>query len=413
MKILIVNKFYFPRDGVSNYLLAVKEGLENLGHEVRVFAMNDERNLETPDSRYFVSKISFDGFKPWDILKAISRIFYSPEARRKFSALLDDFNPDIIHIHNIYHQISPSILAESRKRRLPVVMHLHDYKLFCPNYNFFVRGKICENCRGGHYFNCFKQRCIKDSYLKSLGASLEMTLHHKIWPIYRQAVSHFIAPSTFMEKKYLEYGWPAAKITCLLNFYPGTIDMSAESAAGDYLLYLGRLSSEKGLKVLIEALNGREEKLKIAGNGPEKTALESMIKEYGLEKQIEFLGFKSKEELKEIVKKSSAIVVPSVWYENMPLAMLEALGAGKPVIASNIGGLPDIIKDKENGFLFEVGDVSGLRACLDSLKNSNYEYLSQWARESVKDLNRDAHLQELLRIYKEIIEKNKQNLKAL
>ena len=406
MKILQVNKFYYPKDGVSNYLLGLEAELKKLGHEVRVFAMDNPKNIDSEDKKYFVSYLSFDKGGLINTWRSLARIFFSWEAKRKFQSLISDFRPDIIHIHNIYHQISPSILSVARQEKIPVVMHLHDYKLICPNYKLFTGGKICKRCRGGKYYNCLLNKCLKDSYLKSFGGTLEMYFHHNIWRIYEKGIKLFIAPSEFMKKTVEEFSWPADKVICLHNFFNDQTEKGGQNSqvsTGNYLLYFGRLSEEKGVSVLIEALAKTEENLKIAGEGPEEKRLKDLSSRLGLTARIEFLGFKTGADLENLIINAKAIIIPSIWFENMPLNMLESLARQKIVIASNIGGIPEIIKNNENGFLFTPGDADDLTEKIKLLNEVDTNLISRKAKETVKDLNAQAHVQEIIKIYQQAI----------
>jgi glycosyltransferase involved in cell wall biosynthesis len=414
MKILLVNKFYYPRDGVSNYVLELEKKLKEAGHEVHIFAMADPQNTPCPDQKYFVSNLSLHPKNLKDAARAAGRIFYSREAKRKFTALIKDHRPDIIHIHNIYHQISPSILAVAKTFKIPVVMHLHDYKLICPNYKLFVKGKVCRRCRGGKYYNCLLNNCLHDSRLESLGGTLEMYFQHAIWPIYKTGVNLFIAPSRAMEKTVVDFGWPKEKIKFLCNFFPGRISEgdSPAPAAGNYLLYFGRLAAEKGVATTLEALTLNQKYLKIAGTGPEEKNLRALTEKLKLEKRVEFLGFKTGQELEDLIAGAKAIIIPSIWLENMSLSLLEALAHGQAVIAANIGGIPEIIKDGQNGWLFSPGDSRELAEKIKlvaELTPAKKTALSAAARASVKDFNSAEHLREILKIYQAVINGTKNN----
>ncbi|MEI6529055.1 MAG: glycosyltransferase [Candidatus Falkowbacteria bacterium] len=406
MKILQVNKFYYPKDGVSNYLLGLEAKLKDLGHEVRVFAMDNPKNISSDTQKYFVSYLSFDKKGLLNAWRSFARIFYSLEAKRKFSSLIEDYKPDIIHIHNIYHQISPSILSVAKKKNIPVIMHLHDYKLICPNYKLFTEGSICRRCQGGRYYNCASHKCLKNSYPKSIAATLEMYFHHDIWKIYKSGVKLFIAPSRFMKKTCEEFGWPAEKIICLHNFFndQGAKNIKTKQDINhEYLFYFGRLSEEKGVNVLLNALSENKYKLKIAGEGPEETKLKNLSTKLGLNERIEFLGFKSGEELDGLISNAKAIIIPSIWYENMPLNMLEAMAREKIVIASNIGGMPEIINDGQNGLLFKAGDKDDLITKLKLLDDLDTKQMGERAAEAVKNLNADTHVKEIIKIYEQVL----------
>ncbi len=401
MRILQVNKFHYPRGGADKYYLDLGASLEKAGHEVAYFSMQHPKNVSSTYEKYFVSRISFNEGSLRDKLLTPGRMIYSLEAKRKFKKIIADFQPDIIHIHNIYHQLSPSILDVARREKIPVVMHLHDYKLICPNYQLFANGKICEACKPNRYLACVKKRCFKNSFFKSLLAAIEMTIHHRWLKIYYRSISVFIAPSAFMKAKVAEFGWPADKIKVILNPFSSVLkNVSGTASTANYLLYFGRLSPEKGLKTLIEAAALTNSELKFAGVGPEENSLRSLAESKGV--KAEFLGFKEGGGLKEIIIGAKAVALPSVWYENMPLSLLEALSLGKPVIASEIGGMPEVIVDGKNGWLFRPGDAHDLAAKIKLLTESNYESLTQLASTSVANFGPEENLRAVLSIYTEL-----------
>lgn len=401
MRILQVNKFHYPRGGADKYYLDLGAALEKAGHEVAYFSMKHPKNVSSVYDKYFVSRISFNEGGLRDKLLAPGRMIYSLEAKRKFKKLITDFKPDIIHIHNIYHQLSPSILDVARLASIPVVMHLHDYKLICPNYQLFAHGQICEDCKPNHYFVCAKKRCFKNSFSKSLLAALEMTIHHRWLKIYYRSINTFIAPSAFMKSKVVEFGWPAEKIKVILNPFSSVLrDIVVDAPVSNYLLYFGRLSPEKGLNTLLEAATLTKSELKFAGVGPEENSLRALAASKGV--KVDFLGFKEGQELKEIIMGAQAIVLPSIWYENMPLSLLEALSLGKPVIASEIGGMPEMIINGKNGWLFKPGDAQDLAAKIKLLAGANYETLAQNATASVANLGPKENLAAVLKVYTEL-----------
>ncbi len=402
MKILQVNKFNYLRGGAEKYFLEITSALEKAGHELAVFSMEHPKNLPSPCSGYFVSRLSFNEGEFKDKLKAPGRIIYSREARQKFKRLLDDFQPDIIHIHNIYHQISPSILFEARARKIPVVMHLHDYKLFCPNYKLYTQNKICYRCQNKKYSQAITHKCFRDSVMLSSLVALEMNVHHKLWKIYENSVSAFIAPSQFMAETAKHFGYPRNKIFQLYNF----IDKIDKTPAtlGNYILYFGRLSAEKGIDVLLRALaKCPGEILKIVGSGPELSKLEKLVIDLHINNRVEFCGQKSGQELHNIIKNAKIIAVPSVWLENMPFSLLEAMSMAKPIIASRVGGLPEMIDEGRSGFLFTAGSVEELSAVISNLPKFNLAVMGETARERVRDLGIDKHLESLESIYRRVL----------
>jgi len=401
MKILQVNKFHYPRGGADKYFLSLTQSLQESGETVAVFAMDHPQNLPSPWSSYFVSRLSFNEGGLKDKLRTPGRIFYSLEAKKKFTKLLNDFQPDIIHLHNIYHQISPSILDAAAKKNIPVVMHLHDYKLICPNYQLFANNQICEACRPQCYFQCFKKKCFKSSRSKSALAALEMYLHHSFLKIYKKNIQLFIAPSEFMKKEVVSFGWPTDKIIVIKNPFDPEMSSLTELPEEDYLLYFGRLSPEKGIDTLIQAAALVQKKVKLVGSGAGENSLRRLAAE--LKVDVDFLGFKNGAELKEIILRAKAVIIPSIWAENMPLALLEALNLGKIVIAAEVGGLPEIIKDGENGFLFPPGRADVLASKIQALSSIDIKKIKQAARESVVNLSLSNNELAIKKIYQSII----------
>lgn len=401
MRILQVNKYNYIRGGAEKYFIEISRELKELGHQVAIFSMKHPKNIPSDFEKYFVSRISFNegGFK--NKIIGPFRLLFSFTARRKFRRLVKDFRPDIIHIHNIYHQISPSILRVAKKRKIPVIMHLHDYKLVCPNYQLLAHNKICYRCLGGKYYNCLQQRCFKNSFWRSFLATIEMYLHHRLLKVYRKNIDLFIAPSQSMKDTVVKFGWPENKIKVLYNFSE-KLQNNLMDSPGDYSLYFGRLSKEKGIDVLLSALSlaNRKIKLKIIGSGPEEENLKKMVKDLKLGSRVKFLGPKFGEELFSEVKKAQVIFIPSIWLENMPLTLLEAMMLKKVVIASNTGGLPELIKDGQTGFLFKRGDDQDLARVIDSLDEHNLLQIGAQANLLAEELSVGRHLSKLLQIYR-------------
>jgi len=399
MKILLVNKFHFIKGGSERYYFDLAENLKAHGHEVIFFAMKHEKNIPCEQEKYFTDfvqteKITFNLAG----LKSVFKLWWNFEAAKKINQLIQDEKPNLVHLHNISHQISPSILRVIKKYKLPTVMTMHDYKLVCPNGKMFTHGKVCEKCQGQNYFNCLKNKCVKNSFLASLATFKEMFLHHKILKIYEKNIDLFMAPSEFLKNKMISWGWPKEKIIHLPYFINSILSSrveadvkSAETEGSkdsstpfaplipvgmtkekkNYILYFGRLSKEKGIDTLIEAMRDLPGiKLKIVGTGPEKENYELRIMNYGL-KNIETLGYKSGQELNEIIANAKFIVVPSVWYENYPMSVLESYALGVPALVANIGGLPEMIPNQDKNFIFESGNIKELGEKINFLWQNN------------------------------------------
>ena len=395
MKILLCNKFIFNRGGAERYLLDLRDGLRERGHQVIDFAVRNANNLPSEYSDYFV--------RSPDLKHAFDSI-YSFSAKRNITRLIKDSRPDIAHIHNIYHQISSSILHPLRRSGIPVVMTMHDYKFVCPNYSLFVNNSVCQKCIGGNYHNAVKYRCLKDSYLISLLAYLEM-IFCKISKMYERNVDLFIAPSKFMFNKMIEAGISRKKLRYLPYIIRKPLN-GYDFSKGEYILYMGSLTDKKGVDILIEsAQNFRHIPIKIAGDGHKRNELKFQVKTMGLT-NIEFLGHKSKEDLAGIIKNAFFLVVPSKWPEVSGLVVYEAFALGKCVVASRMGGIPELIDDEVNGLLFESGNVDDLsrkiRFLLDNPgKRKDFEKAAFDKFSKIND--EKSHYQELISIYNELI----------
>jgi glycosyltransferase involved in cell wall biosynthesis len=418
MKILQVHKYFTRKRGggsVTAFLEMIK-ALSEKGHTVSVFSMQDENNELTSYSKYFISH--FDVNDKMNILEKIRlapKIIYNCEAKKKIEELIKNEKPDVAHLHNIYHYLTPSIISALKKYRIPIVMTLHAYKEICPNYKLFIRGKVCEKCKGGKYYNCFFSRCIKESFPKSFLAMIEAYVH-KFLKSYEK-VDIFIAPSLFMKNKCVEFGIPEDKIKVIRNIVDiesmqKEIDYSLKEK--NYFLYYGRLSEEKGISDLIQAVSKLEKEnlldgneLYIVGKGPEEERLKKLTAELGLENKIKFLGFKSGKKLLDIIRQSKFIVVPSVWYENSPMVITESQLSKKPVIVSSLGGSHESIIDGATGLVFEVGDIGDLAQKIKKilvLPEEERENMGQKGFDNIVKINDSEKIyQEIMDVYKSLL----------
>ena len=417
MKILQVHKYFTRKRGggsVTAFLEMVKI-LSQKGHEVSIFTMQDKSNEPTPYSKYFVSHFDVNDERSFfEKIKLALKIIYNREAKRKLARLIEDKKPDIAHLHNIYHYLTPAIISPLKKKNIPVVMTLHDYKIICPNYKLFNRGKICEKCRGGKYYQCFLHKCLKNSRSASFLAMLE-AYTHKILKSYEQ-VDLFLAPSDFMLKKCLEFGIPPKKIKKINNLFDfkKAENVSEPAQEKNYFLYFGRISEEKGLQNLIEAVKklvaeGKmaDNQLLIAGKGPQEVDLKKIVKQEGLEEKIIFAGFKEGWELKEIIASSKFTIAPSVWYENSPLAVVEAQFYGKPMIVSDRGGMQELIVENQTGLIFPAEDIGALAQKISQLLELTYAErlkMGQAGKAHIQKINNEDRIyQELLETYRKLL----------
>ncbi len=407
MKILQAHKYYYHRDGASNYVLQLSDLLEDHGHTVIPFAMKNSNNLKSPYSRFFVSEMKLNNPSKLSLtkkLKYASRMIYSTEAKQKIKKLIDKTNVDIVHLHNIYHHISPSILPSIKKRGIPVVMTLHDYKLICPNYTMFHHGKNHEEDCNGFYGSCVSGKCMKDSRTFSRVVQLEMIFHHKIMRYYRRYVDKFIAPSEFMMNMCIRHGWDKKDFINIKNPVD-TRQFSPTKKDGQFVTYIGRLSEEKGLQTLLDSAKLTPHiPYQIIGQGPLESKIKERIKKEEID-NIDLLGFKNGKDLQASYNDARILVLPSLWYENYPLSILEAKAKAKIIIASNIGGIKEMLpKD----FLTPSGNSGSLAKTVETWYKKSYkerQKIGKGLRKEVQEQNSiTSHHEQIISLYREVIE---------
>ena len=408
MKILLVNNFYYDRGGDCTYLFLLKKLLEEKSHRVIVFSMHHPMNFESEHSKYFVSYINFpDELKHFSIssgFDVLSRTVFSLESKMKIEKLIEEEKPDIAHLQNIYHHITPSILYSLKKHKIPIVWTLHDYNIICPNTSFLSHDLICERCKKRKYYWPSLVKCKKNSFSASTMAAIETSLHRLM--NVNDLVDIFITPSKFLKNKLIDYGFQKDNIVCLNNF--SDIELSNEIYdSGDYYLYVGRLSQEKGLRTLIDAaLKANSGKLKILGDGPLKGELISYVKSKTGNNNIEFMGHVSHKKVIELLRRCSFIILPTECYENFPYSIIEAFACGKPAIASRLGGIPELVRNWDTGLLFEPGDSDSLSLKIKFFINHPLKAaeMGRIARKFVeKELNRNKYYERLNEIYTRLL----------
>ncbi|MBI2842860.1 MAG: glycosyltransferase family 4 protein [Armatimonadetes bacterium] len=369
MKILVCNKFYRPVGGPETIVLDTIRELGALGHTMIPFAMAHPDNVESEYSHYFVPNIDYNkkgGKGITHLVKEAIDIVYSKEARQRIEKLIADTKPDVAHAHNIYHQLSPSILIALKKAGIPVALTLHDGKPLCANMLFLVHGKVCERCGGRRFYNAVIHKCVKDSLPSSLVCCLEEYIH-KWTGVYERDVDLFITPSQFLKDKIVEHGRLREDQIEVLYNYADTKSIAPDYTPGDYGLFLGKLEPHKGVRTLLQACKEIPDfEVRLAGRGPLYEEGQRAANEYGLGK-VKFVGFQSGPDLANLIRGSRFVVLPAEWYENCPMVILEALSAGKPVIASRIGGIPELVDDQVDGLLFEPGDAAALAESMRKL----------------------------------------------
>lgn len=384
MKILLANKFYYNRGGDCIYVLNLEDLLKSHGHEVAIFSMDYPNNYPTKWQKYFPSNMTK--------LKAFTRPFGSKEVKEKFTQLVNDFQPDIVHLNNIHTQLSPIIGEIAANKGIKVIWTLHDYKLLCPRYDCLRNNETpCELCFYGDKSNCKKYKCIKNSTIGSIIGYYEAMEWNQTR--LESNTTAFICPSNFMANKMIQGNFNRQKIRSLCNFIDIEKCKTEYTNRKDYCCYVGRLSKEKGIETLIKTMNQLPFKLIVIGTGP----LEKDLKEIA-KSNIEFVGFKNWDEIKKIVEQARFSIIPSECYENNPLSAIEALCLGTPILGANIGGIPELIDKGTTGMTFESKNEKDLKEKITLMFNSSFKY-KDIAKSSQERFNSEKYYNELINIY--------------
>lgn len=380
MKILLIDVYNYNKGGAETVCFNTGSLLEGHGHQVVYFTLKWAANNPSPYSKYFPeSKETRKG--PLRQLKNVVNYFYHFEAAKKMEQLIRDEKPDLAHIHLIWGQITPSIFPVLKKYHIPILFTVHDYRIVCPAYTFRDgSGRICEDCQGRYFYKCFTHTCCKGSKLMSAIMAAEQYFRNRFFSPAKH-IDGYIYVSNFakdIQEKYL----PAVKETpniTLYNFSTSIADNAKETPRDKYFLFFGRLSYEKGVGTLLKAFSELPNcKLKVVGTGPKENELKSLATASGME-NVEFLGYKRGKELQDLVANAYFVIVPSEWYENNPMTIIEAYSVGTPVIGAAIGGIPEIVVENKTGFQFESGSSESLKVRVQQavcLSDTEYSRLS-------------------------------------
>ncbi len=401
MKIALVNNYYYLRGGSERVLYDDRDALLAAGHEVLPFAPRDARNDAAVSSSHFPAVHDPRQATGMNVLKAACNVIYSSKAGRAFQGFVDRFQPDVIHCHNIYGRLTTSVLDQARQSGIPVVMTVHDLKLVCPAYLGLRQGKPCLLCQDGGYWRCARYKCHKSS----AAASLVYTVEAYFARITRKyhAVARFLCPSRFIQGVLIDAGVPSERIV----YHPNALQAGLyppRPEPGEYLFYAGRLSSEKGLFTLLDAIESAGLPLRIAGAGPLDNALRARIQERRLPVRME--GYCHHERLADLYRNAAFVVAPSEWYENASMSVLEAFAYGKPVLASRIGGNPELVMEGQSGRLFTPGSAGELASAAGAMwkDRPGLARMGRQAHELVRqNFSRASRTEALLAIYREMI----------
>ena len=397
MRILIANKFWYQRGGLERVMLDEAEWLAGAGHEIAHFSTSHPKNDDSPWSDYFVRyrELGADG-QLGVVEKGVAAVsmFYNREAARGFGRLLRDFRPDVVHVHGIHRQISPSILGVAARAGVPVIQSLHDYHHLCPgNVLLYGGAEVCAPRRCGvfWYGGCIRGRCVQGSLPASTVAAVE-TAWQRLTRAYERGITRFISPSVFVAGQMRLGGW-----TQPIDVVPNAVAAgSTDSAPSEGFCIIGRLSPEKGIGVALEAANRARVRVTVAGEGP---AGERLRRDFP---EADFVGHLDDVSVAKLVAQSSAVIVPSIWFENAPMSVLEAMASGTPVIASAIGGIPEQLTHDVDGLLVAPGDVTELAQAMSRIVGEPMlaDRLGSSARETVAArFSPERHLNGLLDVY--------------
>jgi glycosyltransferase involved in cell wall biosynthesis len=413
MRILYCNKYNYPFSGTEVYLFEAMELMRSMGHEVALFSMADSRGEPTPYDRHFMPHVNFKTQSGWfHKARLAGRAIYSREARRRIRAMIAEFQPDVAHVRNIYHHLSPSILWELKAQNIPVVYHLNDFKVLCPSYNLVAHGEACEACKGGEFWHSLKEKCYP-----GWGARMTLVAEayvHKWLGTYQKCVDCFLAPSQFVRDKFVEHGWDPIKFEVLPHFQrikPAAVRNTASAP----LLYFGRLSPEKGVADLLHAMQRLPNiRLIIAGEGPERGKLEQLAAEVGLA-NVEFAGQMRGDELDRTIADSRFTVLPSHAYETLGKTILESYAQARAVVATDLGSRRELVHEGKTGLLYTTGDVEQLASALQFL-SSQPELADKMGLAGREQMRQNytpmSHYERLVGLYERLSEGKSQSLGA-
>ncbi len=368
----MANWTWYPSGGDWTYIDSVCKIYEANGHQIIPFSVHNKKNFPTPYEKYFIDSIDYRKFYnkisfKAGIKTAINSI-YSYEAKQKLKLLLNENKVDIAQLNNISGYQTPSIIPVLKDAKIPIVWRVLDYRLICPNSTFLSHDKICEACSKSRYYNCILKKCKKNSLLASTLLAIENYVYSLI-PVYKH-VDQFSFQSEFTRDKFVQFGFDINKTHIIENPFDSSKDQP-EYSSKNYILYFGRISKEKGIFTLLNAMKSLPNiELKIVGDGPEYQDYLDFVKQNALQ-NISFLGPKWGNELNPIIAGCKMVIVPSIWNEPSGYVVLQAFSYGKPVIASKVGGLQDLITDNETGLFFEMGNAAELASKISSLFNDN------------------------------------------
>lgn len=399
MRILQINKFLKIVGGAETYMFQLSNSLSELGHEIKFWGMYDKDNTTHDFDNLLAENIDFNQQSIGQKFTSVYKTIYSSENKKKISIVLDEFKPDIVHIHNYNFQLTPSILPEIKKRGIKIVQTIHDSQMVCPYHRLynFQKDTVCTKCVEGSFINCTIDKCFDGSTIKSMVGTLESVIYHNL-NFYNKYIDIYISPSKFL--KNLIEKRIHSNIEIIPNFTNGILQNDVKNNKNNYYTYYGRLSEEKGIIDLINLFKQLDLSLKIIGKGNLEAQIIEDIKGHN---NIEFLGYKEGNELFQHIQNSKYIIQFSKGYENCPMTIIESFALNVPVIAYNHSGFRDLITDGVTGFLLDNNKNNMIdklleidRIDVDSLKTNIKAYFDS-------NLSKEIHIKRILTIYENLL----------
>lgn len=404
MRVILAHNHFNINGGAEVFYHEVGRVLSENNHEVAYFSPLDEV-VNSVWQEYFPKTQEYKKTNVFQGIANVKNLIYNKETKLNFERLVNDFKPDLVHVFSVHIRLTPSFFEICEKRNIPLIMSCNDYKHICPNYKLFQNNQLCESCKGGKFYNAALKRCSKNSLKYSVASTIEAYVHDRLG-IYKEKVDLFLFASNFMANKTEEF-WKDTSFEwdILKNPFKSNCKFT-DNTHEDYILYFGRLIEEKGVDVLIKAMElCPDVKLKIVGTGPQEEELKHLAETLKL-KNVEFLGSKWGDDLNQILAKSLLVVVPSLWHENFPYVILQSFDFGKAVLATNRGGIPEMVKNEEFGFIYNANDYLELsRKIIFATKNkSKIIEMGKNAKSYVdRSFNDEVFYSDLKRVYARVL----------
>jgi glycosyltransferase involved in cell wall biosynthesis len=405
MRVLLAHKFFETRGGAEVFFFETGRVLEESGHQVAYFASSTDPSKADGLRTFLVAPPEYEQGNALGRISRIGQMIYSRAVKERFAEAIRSFKPDLVHVFSIHVHLTPSILTAAHEAGVPVLMSCNEYKHICPNYKLYHHGHICRDCKGGKFYMAAVNRCCKNSLTVSVASTLE-AYAHQLLGVY-DYVHTFLFASRFMAHETEEF-WASRPFRWrqLRNPFDST-RFALQEGYEDYALFFGRLIEEKGVDVLLDAANlAPTVRLKIVGNGPEEGALKAQASRLGLE-NVEFVGPRWGADLDGLLSRARFVVVPSVWHENFPYVINQSFAVGKPVIASDRGGMPELVAHGETGLIYDAVDPAALAGAMQSLWDDPARTVAMGrAAKTFSDaeFNDQRFLDTLLGIYGEVLD---------